>query len=242
MIISKKFIPSLFTILNAFCGFMSVISSSHSEFEQAILFIFYAAIFDMLDGMVARILKTSSDFGVELDSLSDVVSFGFAPSFLLYSFFFKDYNALGIIIASMILAFSAIRLARFNVSLVGYSKEVFYGIPTPMSALIICSYILFFHNQIFSAELSKNFIFVLTIITSLLMVSKFKMPTIPALNKSSIIKNKTTFILLLLAIIIAIFTKGLAIFPLCILYVIFGIVMTFFPQKRLKVKSKKLRK
>ena len=234
MVVSKKFIPSLFTILNAICGFMSVISSSHGEYEQAIFFIFYAAVFDVLDGMVARILNTSSDFGVELDSLSDVVSFGFAPSFLLYSFFFKDYNAVGILVSSLVLAFGAIRLARFNISLTGYTKDVFYGIPVPMAALVICSYVLFYHNKVFTPQLSEKFIFALTILVSIMMVSKFRYPAMPSLSMKSIKSKPLIFILIFIGIVVSAVTKGYAIFPITILYVLFGIVNTFIPVKEKK--------
>ena len=236
MIISKKFIPSLFTILNAFCGFMSVISSSHSEYEQAVMFIGYAAIFDVLDGLVARILHSSSDFGVELDSLSDIISFGFAPSFLLYNSFFKDYNAIGILVSSMVMVFSAIRLARFNISLTGYTKDIFYGIPTPMSALILCSYLIFFHDKVFSHNLSEVLIFVLTICVSLLMVSKFRFPIMPSFNVKAIKANPLNFIVLTIGVILVIATKGLALFPLSILYVLLGIITSFIPQKSKKTK------
>lgn len=239
MIISKKFIPSLFTILNAFCGFMSVINSSNNEYEQAVLFIVYAAIFDVFDGLVARILNSASDFGVELDSLSDVISFGFAPSFLLYSIFFKEYNSLGLVISALVLAFSAIRLARFNISLTGFNKDVFFGIPTPMSALILCSYVIYFHNKIFSEEVSRIFIFVLTVSVSLLMVSKFRFPAMPSFKIKSIKSNPLHFILLVVGIIMIIFSKGIALFPLSILYVILGIVTTFIPQSKKKIQGVK---
>jgi len=241
MTISKTFIPSLFTILNAFCGFISVINSANGEYNQAVLFILYAAVFDVLDGMVARILNSSSDFGVELDSLSDIVSFGFAPAFLLYSFFFKDYNAYGIFVSSLVLAFSAIRLARFNITLTGYSKDVFYGIPTPMSALILCSYVMFFHDKFFSTEISRILMFGITIATSLMMVSKFRFPAMPSFTRKGFKANPFYFIALLFGIIIIIATKGVAIFPLSILYVLFGIVNTFIPQKKKPQKKTAIR-
>ncbi len=231
MIVSKKFIPSLFTILNAFCGFMSVINSSHAEYEQAVLFIIYAAIFDVLDGMVARILNTSSDFGVELDSLSDVVSFGFAPSFLLYNFFFKDYNAIGIVVSSTVLAFGAIRLARFNISLTGFTKDIFYGIPVPMAALVICSYVMFYHDSVFSKKASEIIIFVLTIGVSLLMVSNFRYPAMPSLNKQALKSKPWLTASIILGVLISVVTKGYAIFPITIIYILYGIINTFIPQK-----------
>ncbi|MFA7361545.1 MAG: CDP-diacylglycerol--serine O-phosphatidyltransferase [Candidatus Kapaibacterium sp.] len=233
MIVSKKFIPSLFTILNAFCGFASVINASNNEFETAVLFIVYAAVFDVFDGLVARILDSASDFGVELDSLSDIVSFGFAPAFLLYQFFFIEYEAMGILVASSVLAFSAIRLARFNISLTGFNKDVFYGVPTPMSALILCSYVIYFHDKIFTKEFSEIFIFVLTISVSLLMVSNLRFPAMPSSFSWRAVKsNPMQFIFLAAGVLIIIFTKGVAIFPLGLLYLLIGIIITIFPAKK----------
>ncbi len=235
MIISKKFIPSLFTILNAFCGFTSAISSANGEYETAVLFIVYAAVFDVFDGLVARILNSASDFGVELDSLSDAISFGFAPAFLLYQFFFKEYGEVGILVSSLVLAFSAIRLARFNINLTGYSKDVFYGIPTPMSALILCSYVIFYHDKIFPQSFSNVFIFFLTVTVSLLMVSKLRFPAMPSsFNIKAFKSNPAQYIVLAAGIAVIIITKGTAIFPLGILYVLIGTVMTVLPSKKKK--------
>lgn len=224
MIISKRFIPSLFTILNAFCGFYSVVSSSNGDYNTAALFIFYASLFDMFDGIVARILKSSSEFGVELDSLSDVISFGVAPSFLLYSVYFKNFEAIGVAIASMMMAFAAIRLARFNVELVGFEKNKFYGVPTPIAALTIVTYILFFHNLIIPQQESENTILALSITIPLLMVSKFQYPVFPKVSLKSLKTNKLFFSLLLFIILTIIFTKGVASFPVCIFYILSGII------------------
>jgi CDP-diacylglycerol--serine O-phosphatidyltransferase len=224
MLVSKKFIPSLFTILNAFCGFMSIINASNGQFETASMFIIYASLFDLFDGFVARLLKTSSDFGVELDSLSDVISFGAAPSFLLYAIFFKSYEGIGIALSSLVMVFSAIRLARFNVELVGYDKDKFKGLPTPLTAITLCSYILFYHNKIFSVDLSTKIIFILATVLPFLMVSRFSYFTLPKINKKSFKSNLHIFIILLVAVFIIAFTKGEALFPFAILYIISGII------------------
>lgn len=224
MIISKRFIPSLFTILNAFCGFYSVVSSSNGDFNTAALFIFYASLFDMFDGVVARILRSSSEFGVELDSLSDVISFGVAPSFLLYSIYFKNFEATGVAIASMMMAFAAIRLARFNVELVGFNKNKFYGVPTPLAALTIVTYILFFHNNILPQQESENTILFISIAIPLLMVSKFQYPVFPKVSIKSFKANKLIFGLLFATLLIILLTKGTASFPVCIIYILSGII------------------
>lgn len=235
MIVTKKFVPSLFTILNAFCGFLSIVNSSQGYYEQACAFIVYAAIFDVLDGLIARILKSSSDFGVELDSLSDIISFGAAPSFLIYAVHFKDYNSYGMIVSSMILIFSAIRLAKFNVSLVGYEKDKFTGLPTPAVATTILTYIYFYHNKIFKPHLSNIFINILIFGLSLLMVSRFKYPAFPKLSANSVRKNPFTFFLIIIAIIVSIATKGYAVFIICLIFILGGIIwsiISFFLRKK----------
>ena len=237
MIVTKKFVPSLFTILNAFCGFMSIVNSSNGYYEQACAFIVYAAIFDVLDGLVARFLNSSSDFGVELDSLSDVISFGVAPSFLVYSIHFKDYNSYGIIVSSMIMVFAAIRLARFNITLVGYEKDKFSGLPTPAVAMTVIAYIYFYHNKILDKEMSNIFINVITLGLSLLMVSKFKYPAFPKLTPTTVGKNPWPFVLIIIAAIISLVTKGYAIFILCLMFVFGGMFWSMVMQLTRKKKQ-----
>jgi len=237
MIVTKKFVPSLFTILNAFCGFMSIVNSSNGYYEQACAFIVYAAIFDVLDGLVARILKSSSDFGVELDSLSDIISFGAAPSFLLYAVHFRDFNGYGMVVSSMIMVVSAKRLAKFNITLVGYDKDKFSGLPTPAVAITIITYVYFYHNKVFNQELSNIFINIITYGLSLLMISRFKYPAFPKLSANSVRKNPYTFILIIIAIIVSIATKGYAIFLICVLFILGGIVWTIISQLTRKKKQ-----
>jgi CDP-diacylglycerol---serine O-phosphatidyltransferase len=226
MLVSKKFIPSLFTILNAFCGFLSIVNASNGLFDVAAMFIIYATLFDLFDGFVARLLKTSSDFGVELDSLSDVISFGAAPSYLLYAVFFKQYGGIGIALSSLVMVFSAIRLARFNVELVGHDKEKFHGLPTPITSITLCSYFLFYHDKILNTELSTKIIFILTISLPLLMVSRFNYFTLPKISKKSFKKNIHIFIIILIAVVIIAITKGEALFLFAILYILSGIILS----------------
>lgn len=234
MIFSKKFIPSLFTILNALCGFISIIESSKGEFNSAALFIIYAGMFDFFDGIIARFLKSSSKFGVELDSLADVISFGLAPSFLIYSVHFHSYNQIGILFSSTFLIFSALRLARFNVDLVGTEKDKFFGLPTPVVAFTICTYFLFYHNNIFSSELSKYFILIIALIIPTLMITKIEYLVFPKINKRFITEHPLKFSFLIFIIAIIIITKGFAIFPLCILYILSGF---YNEMKRIIIKG-----
>lgn len=238
MFISRNFIPSLFTILNAFCGLMSIINAANGDFTSASLFIIYAMLFDAFDGVVARLLNSSSSFGVELDSLSDVISFGVAPSFLLYSIHLKDYEGFGIFISSLIMAFAAFRLARFNVQLVGFNKNTFSGVPAPLASATLVTYILFYHDKIFSPEISNIFIFSLAIALPLLMVSKFQYDTFPKFTLYAIKKNPAKYIILFIAGVLIIITKGEAAFSVCLFIISTGIVRSTMNQ--FKKRSQKL--
>ncbi|MBK7158280.1 MAG: CDP-diacylglycerol--serine O-phosphatidyltransferase [Ignavibacteria bacterium] len=227
MLISKKFIPSLFTILNAFCGFLSVINSANHEYETAAVFIIIATLFDAVDGLAARLTKSSSEFGVELDSLSDVISFGLAPSFLIYGIYLNELGDIGVVVSSLIMVFAAIRLARFNVQLVGFDKDKFNGLPAPMAAMTIVTYILFYHDKIFSLSSSKNFLFVLSIILPVLMVSRIKYESLPKPSLFAIKKNPIIFVILLIAVIITLATGGEGSFSFCLFYIFSGIIISF---------------
>ena len=226
MLISRKFIPSLFTVLNAFCGFMSLIHSANGNFTEASLFIIYASLFDAVDGLAARLTNSSSEFGVELDSLSDVISFGVAPSYLIYNVYFKELGDIGAFIASLIMVFGALRLARFNVQLVGFDKHKFNGLPVPMSAMTICTYILFYHNKIFSEQVSIIVLIILSVALPVLMVSRVKYDTFPKPSLHSVKKNPIVFIILLIGIILTIITDGEGSFSFCLFYIFSGIIIS----------------
>jgi CDP-diacylglycerol--serine O-phosphatidyltransferase len=220
---STRFIPSLFTVLNLFCGFLSVIYATSGNLNQACLFIIYAALFDAFDGVVARFTGTTSRFGVELDSLADVVSFGFAPSVILYEFYFNQLDGLGIAIASLPLIGGALRLARFNAQLVGFDKNYFIGVPVPITAITISSFFLFHFNKNFSSELSTALVYVLTFLLPALMVSKFKYDITPKFSKREIKLHPIKTILVILIIIMVFATRGEGLFPFCVFYLITGI-------------------
>ena len=213
----------MFTTLNMFSGFMSIVSSTQGNFIVAVYFIILAAVFDALDGIMARITKSSSDFGVEFDSLSDIVSFGVAPSFLIYNIALHEFNNIGILISAMPMIFGGIRLARFNVQLVGLDKDFFRGLPIPSAAGLIVTYVLTFYDA--DAGLTGfwgSMLIPLIIISSLLMVSLIKYDTLPRPNKESIKKNPVKFGLLLAAVILIAVTKGHALFYIFVAYAASG--------------------
>lgn len=215
---------------------MSLIYAMNGNFTQASFFIIYAMLFDGFDGIVARLLNTSSEFGVELDSLSDVISFGVAPSFIIYNLYFKNIETFGVVVSSFFMIFSAVRLARFNVQLVGFDKDYFKGLPTPIAAVTLCSYVIFYNNKIFSEETSVYFIWILAFLLPALMISNFKYDTLPKFNKRNIKKYPVKFIIILIAVVLILITKGEGIFSFCLFYISTGIIRSFFnfinPKKR----------
>jgi CDP-diacylglycerol---serine O-phosphatidyltransferase len=233
-----RFIPSLFTILNLFCGFLSVINAATGELNNACMFIIYAALFDAFDGVVARFTGTSSRFGVELDSLADVVSFGFAPSMVLYKFYFFHLDGIGIALASLPMIFGALRLARFNAQLVGFDKNYFSGVPVPISAITISSFFLFYFNRNFSSELSAAFVYILTFLLPFLMLSKFKYDTTPKFSKREFKTHPVKTILILLIITVVVATRGEGLFPFCLFYLGTGIYRGLVNSIRKMFRSK----
>ncbi len=225
MKITRAVVPSLFTILNMFCGFLSIVEASRGNFTAASWFIILAAGFDSLDGVMARITKSSSEFGVQIDSLSDVISFGAAPAFLVYQLYLSQMGSLGIILSSLLMVFAGIRLARFNTQLVGFDKNHFVGLPTPMSALTVSAFVLDFWSQSSGPSIpSEKFIPWIPVALGLLMVSKVKYDTLPKISKRAISKEPWKFVFLVLAVIVVFVTGGSAILPLLLLFIALGIV------------------
>jgi CDP-diacylglycerol--serine O-phosphatidyltransferase len=139
-------IPSLFTCGNLMCGFFSVISTFNGEYVQAALFIIFANILDGVDGYAARLTRSTSQFGVEFDSLADVVSFGVAPAILVYFWALVPWGTWGWLAASTFVLCGALRLSRFNVqSTKSIAKNHFVGLPIPAAAEMIVATVLLYY-------------------------------------------------------------------------------------------------
>lgn len=132
-------LPSMLTTGNLFFGFYSIVRSFNHDYERAAYALFIAAIFDLLDGRVARMTRSTSQFGVEYDSIADVLSFGAAPAVLAYCWALNDYGRLGFASAFFFVACGALRLARFNSNVETLPKSYFLGLPIPAAALFIAS-------------------------------------------------------------------------------------------------------
>jgi CDP-diacylglycerol---serine O-phosphatidyltransferase len=179
-------VPNFVTTANMFCGFYSVIASMQGDFQTAAWAIMAAAVFDALDGRVARLAKATSQFGVEYDSLSDLISFGMAPAILLYQWALQPFGRLGWLAAFLFMACGALRLARFNVSANLLPKAYFQGLPIPMGAGVVATFIIF-HQTVgwpsMSADIPRDILALgLTFGLASLMVSTIRFPSFKEFN------------------------------------------------------------
>jgi len=134
-------LPNLVTTAALFAGFYAIVQAVNARFEQAAVAIFVAMVLDGLDGRVARMTKTQSEFGADYDSLSDMVSFGAAPALVMYVWALKDLGNAGWIPAFVYCAAAAVRLARFNTNLQVVDKRFFQGLPSPAAAALVAGFI-----------------------------------------------------------------------------------------------------
>lgn len=210
-------IPSLCTTGNLLCGFFAIISAVNGRFLQASFAILAALIFDILDGRLARLTKTCSDFGVEYDSLADLISFGIAPALLAYSWGLNIYGRLGWVAAFLFVCCGALRLARFN-TLVGESKtprsKDFVGLPIPGAAALVASTFFFIKEYPFFEDFRSVFLILMVYLLSFLMVSNFRYRSFKQLD----FRKKRPFNLLVMSVLV-IFV--VAAFPQLMLFLIF---------------------
>lgn len=230
-------LPNLFTAASAFLGVISIIASLQGDYKKALTYIILSLICDGLDGRVARLTKTTSKFGVEFDSLADLVAFGVAPAILFYMNIGFQYGKLGSLITAFFVVFGAIRLARFNVTTGTYEPSVFIGLPIPTAAVVSSIWTYAYINYNFLQNYGVMFL-IFQAILGLLMVSNIRYPSFKKLDfsRSSVLK------VLILLIIIFSFLYLYALESLIILvslYVLYGIlraIITLFSSKFRKAK------
>ncbi len=175
-------LPNLFTTAALFAGFYAVVAANQGRFEPAAIAIFAAMILDGLDGRVARLTHTQSDFGAEYDSLSDMVAFGVAPGLVAYQWALSGLGKVGWLAAFVYTAAAALRLARFNTQIGIADKRYFQGLPSPSAAGIIASMVWIGANfEILGASVSW-FVAIVTVGSGLLMVSNFRFHSFKDLN------------------------------------------------------------
>jgi len=244
-------LPNLFTTGALFSGYYSIIAAIQGKFEMACLSIFIAALLDALDGRVARLTNTQSEFGEQYDSLSDLISFGVAPSLLVFNWsltYLSDVTPvlgkIGWLAAFVYAVCGALRLARFNTQIGVIDKAYFQGLPSPAAAAVISSFVWICVELELPGETLKYITLPITIITGFLMVSRlryYSFKTIPFRENVSFL---WILLLVLIFVLLAIKTAWV-LFVVFSTYAISGIVFTMVSIKRkraLKKPSKKNQK
>lgn len=228
-------IPNLLTTGSVLCGFVSIIYSFDGYLGIAANLIIASFILDGLDGRVARITKTTSEFGAQYDSLADVVSFGVAPSVFLYQWFLNDVNflinswlELGVIIASLYLVSVLLRLARFNTS---NSKDFFIGLPCPLGAVLVSLSFIVSNKSGLDVTINKEIAVLVTVLISFLMISKFSYFSFKNIGDDERIKFYWLFFIIFL-LVITLINPPMVLLLLAVIYSISGPVMNLYRQFR----------
>jgi CDP-diacylglycerol--serine O-phosphatidyltransferase len=223
-------IPSAFTSGNLFFGIWSIVESARGNFLAAAWFIVVAAILDMLDGRIARVSRTGSAFGAELDSLVDVISFGVAPAMLIYFWRFRS-GEWGWLLAFIYILAAALRLARFNIVQAGHAKTHFIGLSSPASGITLASAYPFTQTAFFGKHLAflplQLGMSLLTIALALLMVSQVSYPVFPKVGLRTW-RGRAALGGHLVALVLAVYYPEYFFFPAGILMVVFGLARAVF--------------
>ncbi len=234
-------LPNAFTVSSIFCGFYAVLRATSGEgpesFRQAGLALFFACFFDVFDGRVARMTRTQSDFGVQIDSLADVISFGVAPAILVYHWALKGLHPIvGLAVAFAYCACGAIRLARFNVLAArGHgSLKYFIGLPIPGAAMMIVALVVAQSVWIHESVEAKASIAALVVVLSYLMVSRVRFRTFKDFRPSVRTTPILVAVLGALALAVLILKASVTLVLAVGCYILLGLVeeVVFFRRRR----------
>jgi CDP-diacylglycerol---serine O-phosphatidyltransferase len=235
-------LPNMITLSSMFAGFYSIIASFNSDYERAAWAILIATVFDGLDGWVARMTHTATRFGIEMDSLADVISFGVAPGVLIYTWTLSSFGRVGWLGSFFLVACGALRLARFNVQMGSTEKKHFSGLPIPASAMVIATTVLAYDELIGILDRMKMswleevvgkdyWVLAMTFVLAGLMVSTVTYHS----PKEANLKERRPFrMLVAVAAFLAVvaYHPALVLFLLSIVYVLTGIVEALFKALR----------
>ena len=192
-------LPSLFTMGNMFCGYACIVYSMRGDFATAAPFIGFAMVLDMLDGRIARMTGSTSDFGIEFDSLADVISFGMAPAILAFTWGLQPLGRLGWAVGFLFVAAAAVRLARFNIQAGSVDKRYFVGMPSPAAAAVPAATV-FAYPFGFTTTPEAVPVMAMVVVPALLMVSTIKFRSFKTFDLQA---RRSYTVLLVIALLIA---------------------------------------
>ena len=229
-------LPNFFTAASIFLGVLSMLASIKGDYDKAMILIIVSLICDGLDGRIARLTNTASKFGVEFDSLADIIAFGVAPAVLFYFNLGQDYGRFGSLAMAMFIIFGAIRLARFNVTTGTYDPRVFIGLPIPTAAVVLGIWVVFYKHYFDNNSFVAIGIILLAFLLSFLMVSNVRYPSFKKmeLKKPNILKT----LIVLIFVSSLIYLYPLEIFTLIMsAYVIYGLSRAIYNLCTKKIKK-----
>ncbi|MBN2569158.1 MAG: CDP-diacylglycerol--serine O-phosphatidyltransferase [Deltaproteobacteria bacterium] len=214
-------LPNVITTASMFCGFYAIISSMNGDFVRASVAIIIACVLDGLDGKIARVTNTTSKFGSEYDSLSDLIAFGVAPAILAYGWALSPYGRYGWLAAFLFVACGALRLARFNIQIGIINSRLFNGLPIPAAAVVVATSVLFYSYLGGERNFYNPSIIVLVTVLALLMVSNIKYYSFKDLNFFAR-KPFMTFVLILFVLTVIIMETQIMLFTFAVGYSMSG--------------------
>ncbi|ANT64518.1 MULTISPECIES: CDP-diacylglycerol--serine O-phosphatidyltransferase [Prosthecochloris] len=220
-----SYLPSLLTLMNMLCGYASLIMSGAGSLEVAGWLIIIAACLDGADGFVARLTRSESQFGGQLDSLADLVSFGIAPSYLAYAFGFEGLGIAGVLLSFLIVLGAALRLARFNIGDAGSSTGAFIGLPSPAAAVTLASFVIWMLHEpgLFSGTSPLVMLSLLCIMLAVLMQSRITYGTLPRFSRASLTLPPLSSVLWVAVVFCLVICQAKAFFLFMLLYILQGV-------------------
>jgi CDP-diacylglycerol--serine O-phosphatidyltransferase len=230
-------LPNLFTTAALFCGFYAIVAAMRNQFEPAAIAIFVAMLLDGIDGRVARLTNTQTDFGAEYDSLADMVSFGLAPALVMYQWALADLGKLGWLGAFIYTAGAALRLARFNTQVGTADKRYFQGLASPSAAAIVAGLVWVGTEFGFSGRRIEFIALGLTIAAGVLMVSNIRYHSFKGIN----LKERVPFVVMLLTVLVIVlisYDPPLVLFGGFMAYAISGPVLTLWRLRQRRAERK----
>lgn len=232
-------LPNLFTTAALFSGFYAIASAISGQYEIAAMLIFVSLVLDGLDGRVARMTNTQSDFGAEYDSMADMISFGAAPAIVMYLWSLASLGQAGLIAAFIHLAGGALRLARFNTQLGTQDKRYFQGLPSPAAASILAGLVWISEKYEYGIENLSWLVMIMTIATGLLMVSNFRYYSFKDIN----FRGKVPFVVMIGVMVgfaITLSNPATVLFLFFFGYALSGPIMTIMLLRRKRQERDKL--
>ncbi len=218
-------LPNLLTTGCLFSGFYAIVAAMSGKFELAAIAVFVAMVLDGLDGRVARLTNTSSEFGVQYDSLADMVSFGLAPALLIHAWALNTLGKLGWLVAFIFTAGAALRLARFNTQVAIADKRFFQGLPSPAAAAVVAGLVWVSVDHGLGGEDMRIVGLILTLFAGLAMVSNFRYYSFKDID----FKGKVPFVALLATVLVFVFISldpPQVLFGLFLVYFLSGLILT----------------